>query len=573
MILHDRSLVNPTSDTVLGKLRAVSGSFAGGGTFESSSHANSRLVQFFRTLRVLVFLVVFSALAVLAPPVSAAEGKLVHWDELATSVEPFDDPFLDMSLEQKSDLRDVLLSRDATAQGRTEPALSEKADAALERLVAAGLDPDYLLEQRLVVMERRREAATGVASTFLDQEVLLDGYVLPLQYEAGRVVEFLLVPWVGACIHTPPPPPNQIVHISYPAGLVLERRFEAVRLSGLLRHEPAEHTLFLIDGSRQIRASFSLSDTVPGGRPGEIVAASALDIPVLARAQIWVNSLFTSGMSAIGEGGSIKAIFLAVLLSFGYGALHTLGPGHGKAVVVSYFVGTGGSLRRGLTMGIRIAVFHVLSAIVVVFLLDLAVRQTTGAAPSDYRVIRLGSYALIIVIGAVMLWQAVSSLRRRPPTPRSGLSHPVQQAHNPDHGKNACAASAASAAPRGSGWVAAAVGVVPCTGALLVMLFGLANDLIWPAILMVVAISAGMAVAMSLLGIAALWGRDWAERRLAPDAGRRQRFETGARLAGATCVLAVGMLLFAVTFFHEPLSAGSDSEIVMRSGGIAVPGG
>ncbi|SEA90910.1 DUF3299 domain-containing protein [Rubrimonas cliftonensis] len=529
------------------------------------SSLSGRLIAVRTTFLLVAFaglLVAVAGLGVLAQPAMATEAEFVPWNELATTVEPFDDPFVDMSTEHKWDLRDVLLNREAAAQGHTDAALSAKADAALERLDAAGLDVDDLLEQRLVVMERRREAMTGVTSTFLDRKVLIDGYLLPLKAEAGRVVEFLILPWVGACIHTPPPPPNQIVHVTYPMGLVLERQFEAVRLEGILRHEPEEHDLFLLDGSRQISVSYGLSDAVLGGTPGEIVAASASEIPILDRAQIWVNSLYTSGMPALGEAGSGAAIFWALLLSFGYGALHTLGPGHGKAVVISYFVGTGGSLRRGLTMGARIAVFHVLSAVVVVFLLDLAVQQTTGAAPSDYRAIRMGSYALVIVIGAVMLWQAISAMRR-PASIAGGGAHKAHH-HEHSHGTSGCAACTASVAPRGSGWVAAAVGVVPCTGALLVMLFGLANDLIWPAIAIVVAISVGMAVAMSLLGMAALWGRGWAERRLAPDARRRQRFETGARLAGATCVLVVGVLLFTITAMHDTSSQRAENDATLR---------
>nr|WP_280633840.1 DUF3299 domain-containing protein [Stappia taiwanensis] len=473
-----------------------------------------------------------------------------------------------MTLEQKRDLRDVLRANEAAGAGAAAPALKDAAQAARVRLDAVGLDADYLLEQRLVVMERRREEATGVTSTFLESPILIDGYVLPLAWEGERVVEFLLVPWVGACIHTPPPPPNQIVHVSYPEGLVLERRFQAVRLAGTLRHEPAQHTLFLIDGSRQIPASYGLDSAAIAGQPGDIVAASASDIPALARAQIWVNSLFTSGMAEIGREGAAKATVLAVLLAFGYGALHTLGPGHGKAVVISYFAGTGGSLRRGLTMGTRIAVFHVLSAIVVVFLLDLAVRQATGAAPSDYRMIRLFSYALIVAIGAVMLWQAVRAIWR----PTTGAADTHVHDHAGD-GQGTCSACRAYGDGRSGGWIAAAVGVVPCTGALIVMLFGLANDLIWPAIVMVVAISAGMAVAMAGIGIAAIWGRGWAERRFASDDRRRLRFEHGARLAGASCVLVLGAGLFIATFLHAPSERNAMRETAIGAETLVASGG
>ncbi|WP_209598150.1 DUF3299 domain-containing protein [Ruegeria sp. HKCCSP351] len=525
-----------------------------------------RSLLWLRSLSVIVFIATQSLAAAASEDTSS---PLASWDALAPTVEPFDDPFLAMTLEQKRDLRDVLLSREAETAGSGSLELRGAASAARIRLEAAGLDPDYLLVQRLVVMERRREEATGVTSTFLDQRVLLDGFVLPLVWDGDRVVEFLLVPWVGACIHTPPPPPNQIVHVAFPEGLKLERRFEAVRLEGTMRHRPAEHALFLIDGSRQIPASYGLDGAALAGQPDEIVAASASDVPALIRAQIWVNTLFTSGMSEIGKDGSAQAILLAVLLAFGYGALHTLGPGHGKAVVISYFVGTGGSLRRGLAMGARIAIFHVASAIMVVFLLDLAVRQTTGAAPSDYRMIRLLSYSLIVAIGAVMLWQAIRSMRQQTP---EAVQHKHDH-HHADHAHGACAGCNAHEARGGGGWIAAAVGVVPCTGALIVMLFGLANDLIWPAILMVVAISAGMAVAMSALGVAALWGRGWAERRFASDQPTRERFAKGARLAGAICVLVIGGGLFFNTLLHAPTDRLQLDGIATVSESLNVSGG
>ncbi len=117
---------------------------------------------------------------------------------------------------------------------------------------------------------------------------------------------------------------------------------------------------------------------------------------------------------------------------------------------------------------------------------------------------------------------------------------------------------------KGSGWVAVSVGVVPCTGALLVMLFGLANDLVWPAIAMVAAISAGMAFAMSAIGVAALWGRTVAERHFAGHHKSTQKFEIATRLAGSACVLAIGIVLFVLTWFYQPLQQVPSEKIAAR---------
>ncbi|SPJ29196.1 HoxN/HupN/NixA family nickel/cobalt transporter [Falsiruegeria mediterranea] len=468
-----------------------------------------------------------------------------------------------------------LVQWDALASTRTTEGAQQS--TAISVPPAHGLDPDKLDEFTALGLDVSVLQSSSIASHLLDQALVLDGYVLPLTWEADRVVEFLLVPWVGACIHTPAPPPNQIIHVSYPDGLSLAKQYDPVRLTGVLKHKPDYHPLFLVDGSRAIPTVYEMENAALFGKPGDIVAASASNIPAMARAQIWVNGLFTQSMSALGGGGSIWAMGFALLLSFGYGALHTLGPGHGKTVVISYFVGTGGSLNRGLKMGVQISVIHVLSAVVVVFVLDFTVRYATGSAPSDYRGIRLGSYALIIAIGAIMVWQAVRAILARRSVPHEHdhhdhHHHSHDHDHHHDHGHDhdhahhhghahhthdahsGCAACASAAAAESSGgWLAASVGVVPCTGALLVMLFGLANDLIWPAILMVVFISIGMAVAMSAIGVAALWGRQWAASKF--DAGSKglERFELGIRFAGAMCVLAIGLVLFSVTWSLSPM--------------------
>jgi nickel/cobalt exporter len=309
-----------------------------------------------------------------------------------------------------------------------------------------------------------------------------------------------------------------------------------------------------------IAASYAMEQAAIGGTPGEIVAAdtAAADLSWFAAAQAKITEIFTTAMTNMEQGRSVGTVGLALLIAFAYGALHTLGPGHGKAVVISYFVGTGGSMRRGLVMGIRIAAMHVLSAVVVVFLLDFAVRQATGAAPSDYRLIRLGSYALIVAIGAAMLWRALAAVRAQRATETEAHAH--HHHHDAHAGCAACAA--AHAGSKGGGWIAAAVGVVPCTGALIVMLFGLANDLVVPAVMMVVAISAGMALAMSAIGVAAILGRNWTEARITATPAGRIRFEAGARIAGAACVLVIGASLFAVTFAQTPVAEGRQQAAI-----------
>ena len=73
--------------------------------------------------------------------------------------------------------------------------------------------------------------------TSLDGQLIrLPGYIVPLEVnEAGRTTEFLLVPYFGACIHVPPPPSNQIVHVTSKAGVQVDELYQPYWIVGELQ--------------------------------------------------------------------------------------------------------------------------------------------------------------------------------------------------------------------------------------------------------------------------------------------------------------------------------------------------
>ena len=92
-----------------------------------------------------------------------------------------------------------------------------------------------------------------------DKLVRIPGYLLPLEFKDKKVTEFLLVPWVGACIHTPPPPPNQIVHVKLDKGFDIgDEMFTAVWVNGVMKTEDASHELSYVDGKQNIDVSYEL---------------------------------------------------------------------------------------------------------------------------------------------------------------------------------------------------------------------------------------------------------------------------------------------------------------------------
>ena len=107
-----------------------------------------------------------------------------------------------------------------------------------------GSEDDQIASQMRLAIEQANDSryqqalvSTRVVLDFDGQAVRLPGFVVPLEFDAGqqRVTRFFLVPYFGACIHVPPPPPNQIVYAEFDQGFKLERLYEPFWLFGTLR--------------------------------------------------------------------------------------------------------------------------------------------------------------------------------------------------------------------------------------------------------------------------------------------------------------------------------------------------
>ena len=120
-----------------------------------------------------------------------------------------------------------------------------------------------------------------------------------------------------------------------------------------------------------------------------------------------VNAGVAIHMRALETGNSFAAFFLGLGVAFLYGMLHALGPGHGKFVIMSYFMGRELYVLRGLVMAVQMAVVHVIAAVVIVWVADLLLKTSLGIGLADVPGIRAGSFLIIAGIGIYMLYQAV----------------------------------------------------------------------------------------------------------------------------------------------------------------------
>ncbi|MCR9220736.1 MAG: high frequency lysogenization protein HflD [Alphaproteobacteria bacterium] len=262
-----------------------------------------------------------------------------------------------------------------------------------------------------------------------------------------------------------------------------------------------------------------------------------------ARQQAAFNRALRDSIAAYRSEGALAPALALIGLSFLYGVFHAVGPGHGKAVVSTYFLARAASIRRGLALGALIAAIQAVSAIAIVGGVGLLLSGSRTAILGAMPLVEAVSYALVLLLGLAMTWAALTG-RECAHDHGAGCGH--DHGHPHAHGR-------ASHAGEGRRWefLAAAVvsGLRPCTGALIVLFFALGTGIFAIGVASAFAMAAGVALTVSAIGVAAILARRGLVRLSllgADGAGAFGRAETALRalaVFGSLCVAGVGALL------------------------------
>lgn len=295
----------------------------------------------------------------------------------------------------------------------------------------------------------------------------------------------------------------------------------------------------------------------------------------------WINMHQQSFYRALT--GALKAMredpwALASLigLSFAYGVFHAAGPGHGKAVISSYMIANETELRRGVLISFISAVLQGIVAILLVGAAYLVLRGTSITMTKATQAMEIASFAMIALFGAWLLVRKLRSIMVREPAAApvvvenagasalgtkgmgTGLKFKGQQVF-PDHqhsgAGNVCSTCGHAHTPDPSmlrsrdfslheAWSAIiAVGLRPCSGAIIVMSFSLLNSLYLGGVLSVLAMSIGTAITVSILATLAVMAKDVAVRYAGSGTTKAMRVATVIEIAGALFVLLMGLAL------------------------------
>ena len=210
----------------------------------------------------------FSTLAMLAllacllggKSAAAGDSRELGWDDLIPGGAGFEDPLDSLDDIEMIIFTEVLFVRDQLETNRevdAETLAMYRENVAF--LEEQGVDVEGLVTAVDRVSEKRLDKTLETNPELEGRRVRIPGYMLPLEFDGRRVTEFLLVPYVGACIHTPPPPPTQIVHVKSKNGFESSGRlFQPVWVDGPIRIEGGATVTRLMDGSDLIYSAYSI---------------------------------------------------------------------------------------------------------------------------------------------------------------------------------------------------------------------------------------------------------------------------------------------------------------------------
>jgi ABC-type nickel/cobalt efflux system permease component RcnA len=274
----------------------------------------------------------------------------------------------------------------------------------------------------------------------------------------------------------------------------------------------------------------------------------------------------SSAIRAAKSDGS--AVWTLLAISFAYGIFHAAGPGHGKAVISSYLVANQETARRGVVLSFASALMQSLVAVAIVAVCAWLLNATAKTMCGAEKAVEIASYALIAAFGARLVWTKgggfIRALQAERPAPALAMAghhrdhghdhhhhdhdHSDDHDHDEHHGHSHGPTPAELAGPggwrRGFGAIFA-VGLRPCSGAILVLVFALAQGLFWAGIVATFVMGLGTAVTVATIAVIAVSAKDLARRLSGTKEGGGALVMRGIEFGAAGLVLLFGAgLLF-----------------------------
>jgi nickel/cobalt transporter (NicO) family protein len=323
--------------------------------------------------------------------------------------------------------------------------------------------------------------------------------------------------------------------------------------------------ILLLDGvMHALMAQSPFGAPRPGGAEPQIGGIVGW---LLAKQSEFYREMSSTIRAAKSDG---SAVWTLLGISFAYGIFHAAGPGHGKAVISSYLVANQETARRGIALSFASALMQSLVAVAIVGVCAWLLNATAKTMCGAEKAIEVVSYALIAAFGARLVWIKGGGFIRALQTQRPALAtaaaghdhqhdheHHHHEHHDHDHADHVhdehCGHShgpAPSELAGPGGWrrgfgAIFAVGIRPCSGAILVLVFALAQGLFWAGIAATFVMGLGTAITVATIAVIAVSAKDLAQRLSGASDGGGALIMRGLEFGAAGLVLLFGVgLLF-----------------------------
>ncbi len=193
----------------------------------------------------------------------AAPAQTVDWEDLVPKFEAeLKNPLAEMELYRQLEVESIIWARALSEEERK----SENGKAGLEdaakfekEFLKEGINLEDLLRRHKIWQTEVDRRGQQMVPELNGKKIKLAGYLLPLAFSEEGQTEFLLVPYVGACIHQPVPPPNQIVFVEATQSFKSEELFTPVWVTGTMKTKLSSKALTFVDGSADIPSGYTLS--------------------------------------------------------------------------------------------------------------------------------------------------------------------------------------------------------------------------------------------------------------------------------------------------------------------------
>ncbi|WP_170425656.1 DUF3299 domain-containing protein [Ruegeria arenilitoris] len=192
-----------------------------------------------------------------------SEVTRIEWPDLIDeSAQDYEDPFVELTGKQLSALRKLVRLRAQLEKGGPTPEQLNQIQVDIEAtettLAEEGVEADWLISQRWVVMERREKAGTAANVDIDGVTVSLGGFVIPAPPNEDGSQMAYIVPERGMCSHVPPPPPNQMVRLRLSDSWAPSTIYEPIVVTGQIRIDPTQKEMLVVDGPVLMNAAFTL---------------------------------------------------------------------------------------------------------------------------------------------------------------------------------------------------------------------------------------------------------------------------------------------------------------------------